>query len=529
MGECAMFSGLKAIVGSEHVLTGQQTIAAYARSTLPKSTTPLCIVRPGCAEEVARLVAWAGTSGTPLYPISRGKNWGYGDACAVQDRHIILDLSRMNRIVEVNVPLAYAVIEPGVTQQQLYDHLKANNIPLCFDCTGSGPQASVAGNIMDRGFGHTPYGDHFLNSAGMEVVLPDGRIMHTGYGHYENATAAHVYKWGIGPYFDGLFTQSNLGIVTRLGIWLMPVSERVETFFYSVPREADIHAIIEKLRPLRLSGVIRSTVHIANDLRVVSSFRRYPWELTGGKTPLPEKIRQQLCRQGGFGAWNVTGALYGSNAQVAAARKEIKSRIRGVRFVGPKLMTLASMLRRLLDKMGIGKDFVGMLLSLQEVYNLVRGTPSELFMYGTLWRTRDQDLSSTSNDPLDNNAGVMWISPILPMTGEHTRRVLDIIYSIFSEYGFEPLITISLITERALVAVTTICYDKNNSEEVGRAENCCSHLLDALMDAGYIPYRFGIQSMSKLSRNSSVFWDVVGEIKKTLDPANILSRGRYLP
>ena len=123
----------------------------------------------------------------PVYPISCGKNWGYGDACAPAAGSAILDLGRMNRILEVNRELAYCVIEPGVTQGQLFNYLRDNKTGLWMDATAAGPESSLVGNTADRGFGHTRYGDHFLTCSGMEIVLADGRVLNTGFGHFRMA------------------------------------------------------------------------------------------------------------------------------------------------------------------------------------------------------------------------------------------------------------------------------------------------------------------------------------------------------
>src|SRR3546814_6231657 len=82
---------------------------------------------PATQAEVVAAVKTAAQHCVPLYPISRGKSWGYGDACPVTAGNVILDLSRMNRIREVDPALAYAVIEPGVTQGQLSEHLRARS------------------------------------------------------------------------------------------------------------------------------------------------------------------------------------------------------------------------------------------------------------------------------------------------------------------------------------------------------------------------------------------------------------------
>ncbi|MBI4686730.1 MAG: FAD-binding oxidoreductase [Nitrospirae bacterium] len=521
----------EAVLGQKNVLYDDASINRYSRSTLPQGTTPAAILRPGSVEDIQSILKTATKYSINIYPISRGKNWGYGDACAVGDGQAIIDLGRMNRIVEIDPVLAYAVIEPGVTQLQLHKYLKENKIPLWFDCTGAGPEASVFGNTLERGFGHTPYGDHLLNTCGMEVVLSDGRVLKTGFGHYSNAKAANVFRWGIGPYLDGLFTQSNFGIVTKLGIWLMPEPRCFNAFFFSVPEEKDIFSVVEALRPLRLQGTVRSLVHIANDLRVISSFQHYPWELTNGATPLPEELRKKLRRRGNFGAWNVTGALYGSKGQVASARNEISNALRSlakVKFINDTKLTIAKKIGDFCQFLGIAGEFVGMLRSLESVYNLLKGVPTEAFFHGTLWRTKEIN-TTVSSDPLDNNAGLMWLSPVLPMTGAAALELNDIVTPIFKEYDFEPLITITLITERAMACVMTISYNRQDPIETEKATLCYDKLFDAIMKAGYIPYRIGIQSMNKLAKGSSVFWDVVDEIKRTLDQHQIIAKGRYQP
>jgi len=76
-------------------------------------------------------------------PNIRGKNWGYGDACAPSNGQVIVDLRHMNRINIVDEKLAYAVIEPGVTQGQLFQFLQDNHPGLWMDATGAGPSASL--------------------------------------------------------------------------------------------------------------------------------------------------------------------------------------------------------------------------------------------------------------------------------------------------------------------------------------------------------------------------------------------------
>ncbi len=484
--------------GAEHVRADAKTLATYSRTALPQGTTPAAVVRPGCTADVRRICEFAYRHDIPLHPISGGKNWGYGAACAPDDGYVIVDLRRMNRIVEVNTQLAYAVIEPGVSQQQMYQYLCDHDLPLILDVTGAGPEASIVGNTLQRGFGHTPYGNHFTHTSGMEVVLRDGRVVQTGYGGLRGAHATRVFPWGLGPFVDGLFSQSDHGIVTKMGIWLMPRPESIEGFAFKLPRDSDIESVVDAIRELRLAGVVQGTVHMANDLRVLSARRRYPWDLTGGRTPLPDAVRQQLRREGGIGAWNVMGGLYGTRAQVAAARKAIRRRLgrmTHVHIFGPRKFRWARRLTRALGTTRYGQILDEMVSSAESVYRLLEGNPTGEHLSGVFWRTRHESVPDGS-DPAES--GCIWLSPVFPLEASHARRVLDIVQPVWDEFQFEMLVTITAITERAGVAVLSIGYDRTVSGESERAAACYKTAFERLADAGYYPYRLGIQSAHAL-------------------------------
>ncbi len=521
----------RAVLGETKVVTDGEVLARYARSTEPDETHPACILYPESTEEVQAIARVASECGTPIYPISRGKNWGYGDTCAPCDGAAIIDLSRMNRIVEVNTELGYAVIEAGVSQQQLHDYLRSNNTRLWVDCTGAGGASSLVGNTLDRGFGHTRYGDHFLTACGMEVVLADGQVLHTGFEHFPNARASRVYRYGVGPFLDGIFCQANFGIVTRLGLWLMPEPEAFCFFCIRVARDSDLGPLVDCLRPLRMAGIIQTTLHIGNDLRLLSGTGRYPWEEAGGATPLPEEVLTRLRRAGGLGAWNVGGSLTGTQAHVRASKKAIKKAVGSlgsVLFVGDKTLRLGDIAVRILRPFGLEKGLARRLNALKPNYGLLKGVPTEEPLLGAQWRLRQPPAGNIA-DPLDAGCGLLWISPVVPMTGRDATRVMDLVKPIFAEFSFDPLATFTMINERAMIGILNIAYDKSDAEETVRAGICYDGLFKALTDEGYFPYRTGLRGIPKLSKEGDVFWEVAGRIKHALDPAGVIAPGRYVP
>jgi 4-cresol dehydrogenase (hydroxylating) len=387
------------------------------------------------------------------------------------------------------------------------------------------------GNTLDRGFGHTRYGDHFLSTCGMEIVLADGRVLRTGFLHYENARAARVYRYGVGPFLDGIFCESNLGIVTQIGLWLMPEPEAFSFFFIKVDRHEDLAPLIDRLRPLRMAGILQSAVHIGNDLRILSATGRYPWKEAEYQTPLPDAVRRRLCAASGVGAWNVGGSITGTTAHVRASRRSLRHAVGGLGklvFVNDRKLALGEAVARWLRVLHLGKRLQTQLKALKHNYGLLKGIPTDEPLLGAQWRLRHPPADGVV-DPLDAGCGLMWISPVLPMTGRDATALLDVAGPILAEHGFELLVTFTMITERAMIAILNVVFDKAEPEETGRARMCYDVLFDAVIAAGYVPYRASLHGLPKLHRLDDVFWQVAKQLKQALDPSDIIARGRYIP
>lgn len=521
----------KLLIGEPHVKGDRDARAHYARTTGVRSHEPLAVLHPESAAEVQAVVRVAGRYGIPLYPISRGKNWGYGDAAPSGENQVIVDLGRMNRIVEVNADLCYAVIEPGVTQGQLQQYLQAHHPNLWMDSSGAGPSASVVGNVLERGFGHTRYGDRFLQTCGMQVVLGDGRLLETGLGHFGNAKAHRAYRYGVGPFLDGIFSQSNYGVVTQMGVWLMPKPEAFSGYFLFSPDEASLPDLVDRLAKLRMQGLLQTTVHIANDLRVLAGRTRYPFERTGGKTPLPADVRAELREQFAVRAWSIAGAIYGTRETIAATRKALRRELAPykVAFVDDAKIATATRMHRLLSRFGMGQKVGQQLEVIKPVYGLLKGIPTDEPLRGAGWRVRGP-ASATPTDPLDTHAGLMWVAPVLPASGRSAQELMKLLESTYGKYGFDTCVTFTLITERAMVCVSNIAFDRREADEAARAADCYHEVTSRLIAEGYIPYRTSATGAAALNPGGgSVFWDVAGDIKQALDPHRIISPGRYEP
>lgn len=118
------------------------------------------------------------------------------------------------------------------------------------------------------------------------MILPDGSLIRTGMGalpnpdadpakppHEQEPNAAwQHFNYGFGPYNDGIFTQSSLGIVVKMGVWLMVNPGGYQSYLVTVPRDKDLHQAVEIIRPLRTSMVLQNVPtlrHILLDAAVM--------------------------------------------------------------------------------------------------------------------------------------------------------------------------------------------------------------------------------------------------------------------
>lgn len=151
------------------------------------------VVQPRSTEEIVAIVRIANEHHVPLWVSSQGRNNGYGGSSPRVRGSVVVNLRRMDRVLEINGDSAYAVVEPGVSFQALYDAVRESGHPLWIDVPDLG-WGSVIGNTTEYGVGYTPYGEHAATACGLEVVLPNGEIVRTGMGAISNGRAWHVYK-----------------------------------------------------------------------------------------------------------------------------------------------------------------------------------------------------------------------------------------------------------------------------------------------------------------------------------------------
>ena len=117
------FTEVEKALGTGSVNRAEETIRRYGEHTMPgNDKRPAGVIYPASTGEVQAVVRLANKYKAPLYPISTGQNIGLGSRAAPREGQVVLDLGvKMNRILEIDEKLAFAVVEPGVSYQNLYD------------------------------------------------------------------------------------------------------------------------------------------------------------------------------------------------------------------------------------------------------------------------------------------------------------------------------------------------------------------------------------------------------------------------
>lgn len=164
-------------------------------------------------------------------------------------------------------------------------------------------------------------------------MLADGTLVRTGqWGIGEDGSqsaSAHLSKFSFGPSVEGLFLQSNLGVVTKMGIWLLPAPEAYMACSFSMPRIGDVGVVVEVFGEMRREGTLPDTVYVSNFLEhlgVLGPRSRF-WP---GDGAIPEWRVDELMSELGVGYWTARFGLYGAK-EIVKGRFEAVKRILGER------------------------------------------------------------------------------------------------------------------------------------------------------------------------------------------------------
>jgi FAD/FMN-containing dehydrogenase len=479
----ALLGRLREEIGESNVITDPEALREYRDPYSYRETDEFdasAVVTPTTTDQVQAIVRLANEFAVALWTIGQGRNNTYGGAAPRVRGAIIVSLRTMNKVLEVNDDLFYAVVEPGVRWQDLHDELQARGGTLW----SSNPDlawGSVVGNSLDYGIGYMPNGDHASALCGMEVVLANGDVLRTGWGAKTDSPAAHAYPHAFGPDIEGLFKQSNLGIVTKVGVWLMP--RAVQYTFCAVLVEGfeRLGAAIDVLHGLMHEGIVTNLPMFTRGMEL-------------GENGVPVIVP-------GSNGWSGRFALYGRPAVIDAQFAVVEEAIGTIEGA------------TLIRKDFAGTDYAGPSNHDERVQ---RGIP-------------DMDLLNPNLLPFGANTAHLDLSPIGVANGADAIRLQTLMQEQYGSHGLFYVGGI-LLSKRHALHISTTFYDPREKEQTDGVFAAYGEMVTALSNEGYVPYRTNLQNMDHVADQFD-FGDhaqlrFYERLKDALDPNGVLAPGK---
>jgi 4-cresol dehydrogenase (hydroxylating) len=506
---------LEGIVGAEGLCTDAEKIARKTRNTLGLSRGIPGIIHPATAEQVQAIVRAANRHHFTLYPYSTAKNIGYGERLPVTEDNLLVDLGRMNEIVHIDSELGFADVQPGVTQGQLSDAVRALGIPFFIDATGAGRDSSIVGNSAEGGFGTTPRGNKRKEITCVRGIYGNGERFDTG-----------DFPGSVGPDLAGMFVQSNFGIITELRIPLNPATEAFRTFMVNLHEESDLLALIGALRDLRQRGTLTSQVIVANALDALGASRVEIPEAFANQTLTNAAAREILSSPfGSYGAFTAIGGIYGSRQEVRARCRTVRRNVRKqlgnratIRFFSNRSLGL---LTRTLSawpfsKLGPTAKLAALLRPFDEAHGMMQGIASDDAVIGLLGGVEE-----TYED-----TRLMWYSSRISSRSQDVATFVDVASRCYAKHGFEYPLEMLLVTPNDIIAIQKIDWEPGNRKQEARAWELYETLRKELVQAGFNPYRLGVQSQAE-TLHPKERQRTLQRLKETFDPNRVIAPGRY--
>lgn len=252
-GPQAVLQRFATVLGEEYVLRGEEDLLFYGQDVHSAGEPPLAVLRPGSVDALATCVRVAREAGLALLPRGGGLSYTQG-YLASGIPAVTIDLSRLDRVVEVNVEDGYVTVECGATWKQLDEALAPLGVRTPFWGTLSGLRATIGGGLSQGAIflGSATHGTAADSLLGLDVVLADGTVARVG--SHANANGGPFFRQ-FGPDLSGAFTGDcgALGIKARATLRLIPRLVETRHLSYGF---ADARSLFECMAEIARAGAV---------------------------------------------------------------------------------------------------------------------------------------------------------------------------------------------------------------------------------------------------------------------------------
>jgi len=474
----ATVKALQDIVGAENVSDARPVVEAYVTKAIMdvSSEAPEVVVRPQSVEEIQLILRLANQKRTPVVPHSGGLSGG--EATPTREGAVLLDLRRMNKIIEVNTDARYMIVEPGVTSAQAWKHMQDNypdyrpGIP-----DGAPPSATIVGDHLDRGFHFlsTKYGPAADAVLGLEAVLPTGEVVRTGAGALP--TSKWFYKWMFGPDLTGLFlgSQGTLGVVTKMAVKIYPMSKFREVVAFGASHwKYLVEPCLEVLKTESVDLAQGGNYHLATTRRA-----RYQWP------PLPKpKLLPNVWMNFELGA------------ETPEQLKAVKERI----------------------------------MEILKKYQMKYYSEEDIFEWKLDFRSIVARLTKPNRISVPyaghKGGGLLFITWYVPW--QDSGKFCEAAEKLMESHKVSPVVWLAAVDHgRQALVMPIVLFDPKVADEFKSVEELDREMTGQFLEMGGIPYRPNLRVHAPLAMAKSIgYYDLLKKIKRAVDPNGIMHPGR---
>lgn len=448
-------------------------------------------LRPRTVDDVREVLREAVRHGTPIWPVSRGCNWGYGSHLPARSGAVVVDLSSMDAIGELDRDSLSLRIEPGVTQGALADFLRLRAPDLALNVTGSGRETSVLGNALERGIGYS--GEKDRDVFAIEALLADGTAVGPvpGRNHRSRSHPA-------GLSLDSLFFQSNFAVVVAARVRLRIRQEAEDAVVLRGPL-VPLMATLKRAYECRL---IASPTHVGEPgrtQRLGSGLLRAFW----GREPTPGEVNRCFPEQRSHSG---LVPLYGRRRVVDATWREFRRLAApGVKLQRANAQTLGSAAKWLSRVNARYK--AARLMAMRPILAFAWGEPS------------DAGLNSldgyNGGNPDAATRGAIYGNAVSSLDPVESQRAAAIVRREWRDCAFTWIVFDAV----SMVTVYTLHFSDTEAEEAHVAN---AAILRELRASGLPPYRLGVGTQAAPGAGA-----VIDRLKAALDPLGVIAPGHY--
>lgn len=466
---------LASIVGEEYVKDGLAERFVYSMDmTENEPREPAMVVMPSSVQEIQEIIKLANETLTPLIPFVTGQNVG-GLTIPQVDGAVIVDLKRMDKIIEVDQVAMYMVVEPGVTFGHVRKFLDESYPDLVYTYPMAPPYTSVMANVLLQGLCDlsTDRGSmaDFVN--GLEAILPTGELVRAGSGIMGDGNWFSRYPL---PDLVGLFSgwQGMTGIVTKIAIQLfprMPFTRHAALFTFG--EEATVDLLIQMGRSQVSDDMDCHSLPLVKTLIGVE----YPVEVFEGEPDYGTLI-----------------TLSGNSLDEVNAKYAV-------------LETMVNHAKK--------ADSRQLLVSWKAIKKLL-GDEADAWL----------DFPSNAFAILTEFDGLTWVGTYIHPKNWGTALIGG--RKIIEKYGFELQAFLKPMNGMHFGEFKFIIRFPKDEDTLARVRQCNDELLDHALDLGALPYKTPVWATEKImKRVDPGFLELMKKVKKALDPNGIFNPGRW--